>query len=74
MALILTYLINSFYNPLPWSECRDEWPNCIPSGGNKSTTPIEDEKAFSLINTNTTNYYKHLQRATPISSSEYYFV
>lgn len=29
MALIVSYLIDSFRNPLPWTDCQPEWPNCV---------------------------------------------
>lgn len=33
MALTIRYIIFSFYNPLPWSECREEWNvPCMGSG------------------------------------------
>lgn len=33
MAITFRYIIFSFYNPLPWSECKAEWnASCIDSG------------------------------------------
>lgn len=34
MATIGIYLVNSFKNPLPWSECAPSWTNCIDAQGN----------------------------------------
>lgn len=34
MALIGRYLWDSFKSPLPWSQCKSEWLNCIDSNGN----------------------------------------
>ena len=31
MALTLKYLFESFRSTLPWSYCKEEWINCIPS-------------------------------------------
>lgn len=36
MALTIKYFLSSFNSVLPWSECREEWPNCISSNSNKS--------------------------------------
>lgn len=37
MATIGRYLIDSFYAPLPWSECQPGWINCMDSAGNIHT-------------------------------------
>lgn len=37
MALIASYLFDSFKNPLPWTDCRDDWDNCVPAGGRKES-------------------------------------
>lgn len=33
LAWVLYYLVNSFYNPLPWSDCTESWntAHCIES-------------------------------------------
>lgn len=31
MALTLKYFYESFHSTLPWSYCKEEWTNCIPS-------------------------------------------
>ena len=31
MALTLKYFFESFRSTLPWSECKEQWSNCIPS-------------------------------------------
>lgn len=34
MALVGSYLFDSFKTPLPWSMCRPEWRSCIDAAGN----------------------------------------
>lgn len=47
MALIGSYLFDSFKTPLPWSQCRPEWKYCIDSAGNVSTIFSADQKLSS---------------------------
>lgn len=60
MACIGIYLINSFRNPLPWSQCRPEWTDCMDSGGNfelvqnAAEMVVPEDSIMSLLNNNTT--------------------
>lgn len=57
-AIIGHFLVNSFFNPLPWAQCREEWgPNCVNSDGSSNKFAV----------------YKALMTSEPLSSSEIYF-
>ncbi|XP_055703632.1 sodium-dependent nutrient amino acid transporter 1-like isoform X2 [Phlebotomus papatasi] len=45
MALIASYLIDSFKNPLPWSKCREGWINCIDSEG--QSDPVNPDSGLT---------------------------
>lgn len=36
MALTIKYFLSSFNSVLPWSECKEEWTNCVSSNSKKS--------------------------------------
>jgi solute carrier family 6 (neurotransmitter transporter, glycine) member 5/9 len=40
MALISSYLVDSFKNPLPWMFCRPEWTNCVNSSVTNSINQL----------------------------------
>lgn len=57
MACIAIYLVNSFRNPLPWSECRAEWTDCIDSHGHfelRQNSMLQEDNIMTLLNNNTT--------------------
>ncbi|XP_052861312.1 sodium-dependent nutrient amino acid transporter 1-like [Anopheles cruzii] len=61
MALIARYMIDSFWNPLPWAHCRPEWlPNCVDSAPRAAQEP--SGPPFVVTN-----------NATSTTSSELYF-
>lgn len=73
MALILSYLIDSFKNPLPWEDCKEEWVNCFPSGRERMITNQTSIIGQSIQK----NYYYRNDDETAtklMSSSEYYFM
>uniref|UniRef100_A0A7G3AYG6 Transporter n=1 Tax=Lutzomyia longipalpis TaxID=7200 RepID=A0A7G3AYG6_LUTLO len=45
MALIVSYLVDSFKNPLPWTKCRENWINCIDSQGQSS--PVNPDSGLT---------------------------
>lgn len=72
MALIVSFLIDSFHNPLPWTDCRPEWPNCVAAGNRTHRTG-------ALVSYHNTNRYlmddgNVTLFAAKTGSSEYYFV
>lgn len=85
MALICNYLIDSFKNPLPWSDCRPEWPNCVAASSTEqrsanSTSLLSNPTALTN-NTSTTllaaglgNVSDSTRTAKVMGSSEFYFM
>lgn len=70
MALIGRYLFDSFQSPLPWTECKDSWINCVDPNGNVIEGTLKNLTASkSMFRMNNDNNNTHL-----ISSSEYYFL
>ncbi|XP_055372752.1 sodium-dependent nutrient amino acid transporter 1-like [Condylostylus longicornis] len=80
MALCLRYLVASFNNVLPWSECNEKWgTNCIASGSIRSTGYDLGGVGVnsSLYIDNSTNFDHELFMANISSrktSGELYFV
>lgn len=66
MAIIFKYLIDSFYDPLPWSYCRVMWENCLDS------VPPKNIDASSYINTTLTKQSGDGEQLR--GSSELYFM
>lgn len=75
MALVVSYLIDSFRDPLPWTNCQPDWPNCV-AAHNRS------KKAESLLLDNAQNRFliddgnmTYLAEPTSkMGSSEFYFM
>lgn len=55
MALILSYLIDSFKSPLPWTDCRPDWPNCVASSASNTTTLARTDERTSILTNYTTS-------------------
>uniref|UniRef100_A0A499FUS0 Transporter n=1 Tax=Anopheles farauti TaxID=69004 RepID=A0A499FUS0_9DIPT len=56
MALIARYMIDSFMNPLPWANCRQEWlPNCVDSA--VSQRSMRNLSAGSTVSTSSELYF-----------------
>lgn len=76
MALIVSYLIDSFRNPLPWTDCRPEWPNCVPAGSRSgSDVPLPGDVHHLnryLVDDGNVTYFAETTSRT--GSSEYYFM
>lgn len=47
MALIGRYLFDSFKSPLPWTQCKSEWLNCIDPMGRTTNGSINGTKIMS---------------------------
>lgn len=47
MALIVSYLIDSFKSPLPWTDCQPEWSNCVAASATG--------RSVGALESNTTN-------------------
>lgn len=58
MACIGIYFINSFKNPLPWSQCQPDWNNCMDSEGVvhmvDNLVPQEEDPITTVLNNNET--------------------
>ncbi|KAI5651871.1 sodium:neurotransmitter symporter family domain-containing protein [Phthorimaea operculella] len=52
VALCFYYLVMSFQSELPWSVCKPEWPNCVPS----TFTATEDDQ-IPENSTSSAEYY-----------------
>lgn len=72
MALIGRYLFDSFKSPLPWKNCRAEWPNCIDSTGTITNGTSISPNFYNASQSIVFDAYGRPQRL--ITSSEYYFV
>lgn len=70
MSLIGRYLWDSFQTPLPWTQCKDNWANCIDPSGNINGPNLTEKLLFSVSKT---NYATNDTNQKLISSSEYYF-
>lgn len=71
MALVGSYLYDSFRTPLPWSVCEGTWLNCIDSQGNViSNNTNANRAAFRSM----VKYFQKSENKTKlIPSSELYF-
>ncbi|XP_037946221.1 sodium-dependent nutrient amino acid transporter 1-like isoform X1 [Teleopsis dalmanni] len=71
VALVAYYLVVSFWDPLPWANCRLEWgENCIDASPKAWLLRYLKMNNFSMSNFNLTR----TERTRMISSSEFYFV
>lgn len=69
MAIIASYLIDSFKNPLPWTECKPEWENCFASGGERLIN-----ESVVVVGQTLHRFGEGTNASQLMSSAEYYFV
>lgn len=72
MALIVSYLIDSFRSPLPWTDCRPEWANCVPASS-RAPKQLDQLKAYLMDDGNMTLLAEPRTTAF-MGSSELYFM
>ncbi|XP_058457070.1 sodium-dependent nutrient amino acid transporter 1-like isoform X2 [Malaya genurostris] len=61
MSLILSYMFDSFRNPLPWANCRPEWgPSCIDATGSTTTDANGTMTNISIRASSSEFYFKRV--------------
>uniref|UniRef100_A0A1A9W8D8 Transporter n=1 Tax=Glossina brevipalpis TaxID=37001 RepID=A0A1A9W8D8_9MUSC len=81
MGMTLKYFIDSFYSPLPWSQCKDSWNAVCVASSDKNTAnylyvqPQNVTTSVFNVSVNISNYTSSALTSTkPTASAELYFI
>ncbi|KAL9921350.1 sodium-dependent nutrient amino acid transporter 1-like isoform X1 [Glossina fuscipes] len=81
MGMTLKYFIDSFYSPLPWSQCKDSWNAVCVASSDKNTAnylyvqPQNVTTSVFNVSVNVSNYTSSvLSNTKPTASAELYFI
>lgn len=81
MGMTLKYFIDSFYSPLPWSQCKDSWNAVCVASSDKNTAnylyvqPQNVTTSVFNVSVNVSNYTSSVLSSTkPTASAELYFM